>query len=90
MLPPLHRGAAKSELMTLLEKGHHEVKLTQEEMEKLACWIDLSVPYCGDYTEANTWSENEKAKYARYLKKRQDMEAIERENIRAFLSRNSK
>ncbi len=89
MLPPLHRGAAKSELITLLEKGHHEVKLTQEEMDKLVCWIDLSVPYCGDYTEANTWSESEKAKYARYLKKRRDMEAIERENIRAFLSRNS-
>jgi len=26
-------------------------------MDKLACGIDLAIPYCGDYAEANLWTE---------------------------------
>jgi hypothetical protein len=85
MLPPYFAGAAKSELITMLEKGHNNVKLTREEMEKLCCWIDLLVPYCGDYTEANAWSDGEKAKYARFQAKRDRMAEIERKNIQALL-----
>jgi hypothetical protein len=55
-------------------------------MDKLAAWIDLAVPFCGDYYEANAWNEGEKAKYDRFAKKRKDMEAIEARNIKAFLS----
>jgi hypothetical protein len=86
MLPPYFAGAAKSELVTLLEKGHYEVKLNREEMDKIACWIDLLVPFCGDYTEANAWNEAEKKKYAHFLAKRERMAAIERENIQALLA----
>jgi hypothetical protein len=86
MLPPYFAGAARSELVTLLEKGHYEVKLTCEEMDKIACWIDLLVPFCGDYTEANAWNEAEKKKYAHFLAKRERMAAIERGNIRALLA----
>jgi len=71
----------------MLRRGHNGVKLSREEMDKLACWIDLLVPYCGDYTEANAWSDAEKAKYAHFLAKRRRMEQIERKNIEAFLSR---
>ncbi len=53
MLPPYYKGAAKSKLITMLEKGHEVVELSQREMDKIACWIDLLVPYCGDYIEAN-------------------------------------
>ena len=59
MLPPYSAGAAKSRLMTLLEQGHGDVKLSREEIDKIACWIDLLVPFCGDYLEANAWSEAE-------------------------------
>jgi hypothetical protein len=86
MLPPYFAGAAKSELVTLLEKGHYEVKLNREEMDKIACWIDLLVPFCGDYTEANAWNEAEKKKYAHFLAKRERMAAIERQNIQALLA----
>ena len=86
MLPPYFAGATKSELVILLEKGHYEVKLNREEMDKIACWIDLLVPFCGDYTEANAWNEAEKKKYAYFLAKRERMAAVERENIRALLA----
>ncbi len=87
MLPPYFAGAARSELISMLQKGHNDVKLSREEMDKLACWIDLLVPFCGDYTEANSWNDKEKAKYTRYQSKRERMEALERENIRALLKR---
>lgn len=81
MLPPYYKGSAKSQLITMLEQGHEGVKLSQEEMDKIACWIDLLVPYCGDYTEANAWTREESAKYDHFLKKRERMREIERKNI---------
>ncbi len=85
LLSPYHAGAATSRLMTMLEEGHHDVRLSREETEKLACWIDLLVPYCGDYTEAHAWSDEEVAKYDHFLQKRRRMEAVERENIRGMV-----
>ena len=85
MLAPYHSGAATSRLMRMLEEGHHDVTLTREEMEKLACWIDLAVPYCGDYTEAHAWSASEVGKYEHFLEKRRAMEAIERDHIQALI-----
>jgi hypothetical protein len=84
MLRPYHAGAAKSKLITMLEGGHNDVKLSREEMDKLACWIDLLVPYCGDYTEANAWTQDETNKYDHFLKKRKRMEEIEHRNIEEF------
>jgi hypothetical protein len=86
MLPPYFAGSAKSELIAMLEKGHYEARLNQEEMDKIACWIDLLVPFCGDYTEANAWDENERKKYAHFLEKRERMAAVERQNIEAMLA----
>ena len=90
MLPPYFAGAAKSELVTLLEEGHYEVQLSREEMDKIAAWIDLLVPFCGDYTEAAAWSDAEKKKYAHFQAKRDRMAALERENIEALMARKSR
>ena len=89
MLTPYSAGAAKSGLMTLLRENHYEVQLSREEMDKIACWIDLLVPYCGDYREANTWSPSDVAKYERFAAKRQAMEAIEAGSIRALIAKQS-
>jgi len=86
MLPPYHAGAARSKLITILEEGHEGVKLSREEIEKLACWIDLLVPYCGDYTEANAWTQEELHKYDHFMKKRKRMEEIERKNIKELIA----
>lgn len=85
-LPPYFAGAARSELMSLLRSNHKGVLLTDEELDKLSCWIDLLVPYCGTYQEANAWTEEEAKKYASFLEKRQRMQAIERENIRELIA----
>lgn len=70
MLPPRSTGAVRSPLMALLEGGHQRVRLSREELAAIACWIDLGVPYCGDYEEASIWSDEEREKYRRFLEKR--------------------
>jgi hypothetical protein len=88
-LPPCSAGAVHSQLLTLLEKGHKQERLSREELEKLACWIDLLVPYCGTYIEANAWTETEMKTYERFAEKRRQMEEIELDNLRALLGRNA-
>jgi hypothetical protein len=86
MLPPYYRGSASSRLIRLLEEGHEGVRLSREEMDKIACWIDLVVPYCGDYAEANAWTEEESARYAKFVRKRRQMAELERENIAELIA----
>jgi Hydrazine synthase alpha subunit middle domain len=88
--PPYVAGAVRSSLMTLLETGHQGVKLTRAELERIACWIDLLVPYCGDYLEANAWTEDEMQKYQHFATKRRQMEMVEQQNIRDLLDNQSR
>ena len=85
MLAPSSVGAIRSGLYDLLAKGHAGVELTCEELDKIACWIDLGVPYCGHYREAAAWPPEAQAEYAYYQHKRDRMAAIEEENIEALL-----
>jgi hypothetical protein len=55
LLPPYSAGAATSSLMQHLEPSHNNVQPSQAEKQRVACWIDLGVPFCGSYTEANQW-----------------------------------
>jgi len=86
MLPPYSAGAAKSRLLTLLDQGHYGVQLSRAERDKLACWIDLLVPYCADYLEANAWSAEELARYQHFVEKRQRMEELEQRNIAEWIA----
>ncbi len=86
LLPPYFAGSAKSPLIKMLRDGHNDVKLSQEEMDKIACWIDLLVPYCGDYIEANCWTPDELKKYIHYQKKRDNMALLEADNIRDMIA----
>jgi hypothetical protein len=85
MLPPYSAGANRSRLISLLDEGHEEVQLSREELDKLAAWIDLGVPFCGDYVEANTWTPQELEKYQHYAAKRERLAAADRANIAAWL-----
>lgn len=82
MIKPYSVGACKSKLITMLENNHNNVKLSTEELEKIACWIDLLVPYCGDYTEANAWSEKEMEKHNHFTAKRKAMEELDKKSIK--------
>ena len=59
LLPPYYWGSTKSSLMNYLEPSHYNVQLTDREKQRVACWIDLCVPYCGSFMEANTWDKME-------------------------------
>ena len=78
ILPPYHHGACRSKLIPLLEETHYGVQLSREEMDKIACWIDLLVPFCGDYAEAARWGEADRKRYDRLLEKRRAMEEADR------------
>ncbi len=86
MLPPYPGGSADSDLLKMLEDGHYDVKLSEEERDKITCWIDLLVPFCGDYREANAWSQEEIDRYEHFLQKRRTMELLERENLAALMA----
>ncbi len=83
MLDPYHAGAVNSKLMRLLEEGHEGVELAKEEWDKLACWIDLAVPFSGDYTEG--MDPNHVPKYDRWLDRRRHWQAEETANIQSLL-----
>lgn len=81
-LPPGFAGSTRSGLLELLENGHHfEVRLTREEYARIACWIDLLVPYCGDYLEANIWTPAEMKKFRHYDQKRQQLDDQDRQVV---------
>lgn len=40
-----------SELVQILEKGHHGVQLDSESWDRLYTWIDINVPFHGTWTE---------------------------------------
>ncbi|MBI5396073.1 MAG: discoidin domain-containing protein [Verrucomicrobia bacterium] len=46
---PLSFGTLQSKLWKLLEAGHHDAKLTRDEMHAVKCWIDLNCPLWPDY-----------------------------------------
>ncbi len=46
-------------------------------------WIDLLVPYCGDYTEA--MNDEQIPRYLHFLDKRRRWQAEEAANIRALV-----
>ncbi|MGB2822833.1 MAG: hypothetical protein WBF17_17760, partial [Phycisphaerae bacterium] len=68
----------------MLAAGHNEVKLTTEELDKIATWIDLLVPCFGDYAERDLGDAG-REKYTHFLNKRKAWHAIERRNIEAWL-----
>ena len=83
MIPPYSHGSSLSPLICLLEKGHEKVKMTQEEMDKISCWIDLALPHSGDWTEGMT--PEDKEIYMKVYKKRLDWEKQEALNIQEYI-----
>ncbi len=87
MLPPYHTGSSKSSLMNYLEPTHYGVDVSDVEKRTVACWIDLLIPFCGSYTDANTWSSVDKITYLYYLQKRRVNADIERRDIKTRLGK---
>lgn len=86
-LPPYHAGAARSPLLDMMDAGHHEVRLDDVEFQKLAAWIDLLVPFSGDYREGGHWSERDHAYYTYYETKRTRHHEEEKASLEAWLTK---
>jgi hypothetical protein len=84
-VPPYYAGSANSGLLKMLRKGHNDVKLSRDELDKIAAWMDLNVPFIGKYDRMNNWNAAQKDYYRDKMELRRRMEAIEQENIRQFI-----
>lgn len=51
VMKPYEYHASTSELIKILERGHHGVKLTDDEMKQLTTWIDLNAPCHGSFVD---------------------------------------
>ncbi len=61
MLAPMDVHADSTELVQMLKKGHHNVKLNDEHWDRLITWIDLNTPYHGVRHEIPTYERAERA-----------------------------
>jgi len=82
-IPPYSHGSSRSPLVKMLAKGHRGVKMTQEEMDKIACWIDLAVPHSGTWTEG--MMADDEAVYLRVRKLRDVWRREETANIASYI-----
>ncbi|MDR0700291.1 MAG: SUMF1/EgtB/PvdO family nonheme iron enzyme, partial [Tannerella sp.] len=69
MLAPADVHADQTELFQILNHGHHGVKLSDEEIRKLALWVDMNAPFHGRRSDINKYEQTKqsrdmKAKYA--------------------------
>jgi hypothetical protein len=76
VLPPYFNGSSRSPLMKYLDKTHYDVNLSSEEKRTVAAWIDICVPFCGSYTEANAWTDKQKELYKYFMDKRQRLNQV--------------
>ncbi len=83
---PYSAGSNTSKLFAeMLDKGHCKT-LTPDAVARLAMWVDLGVPFCGDYTEANAWNEKEWAKYKQYKAKRDRADDEDQATLKRLVS----
>ncbi|NOZ23188.1 MAG: hypothetical protein GXP25_19110 [Planctomycetes bacterium] len=52
ILPPYTWGSRTSKLVQVLRKGHNDVKLSKEDMDRIVTWIDLNAPFYPFYASA--------------------------------------
>ncbi len=67
LLTPMEFHAGTTELVQMLEKGHHGVKMDDESWDRLNTWIDMNCPYHG------TWGEKLNARAVEQGSRRMDL-----------------
>lgn len=67
MLVPMDVHADQTELMQILQKGHHNVRLDREAIEKLSCWIDFNAPFHGRRSDIPNYPDTKRSKELREL-----------------------
>ena len=85
LLKPYFAGSETSNLIKRLENGHGGVTLTKNEIETVSTWLDLLVPFVGDYKEANDWTRDEMEYYRYYEEKQKKAQEENEKNILLYL-----
>jgi len=62
LLPPLEFHADTTELVQMLQKGHHNVRLDDEAWDRLVTWIDLNAPCHGSWSEFTRISGDQRSR----------------------------
>ena len=62
-LPPQSLGSHASRLLTILSKGHGDVKMTREEMIRIVTWADANAPFYGTYFGRRNLSYSERTDF---------------------------
>lgn len=70
VLEPYEYHASNSELIQMLEKGHHAVKVEREDWQTLCKWIDFNAPYFGSFEIAGKY----KATFSQYSRRQELMQ----------------
>jgi len=86
LTPPYYAGSTKSGLLKMLRKGHKKVKLSDKEYAAIAAWMDLNVPFIGEYDDMNLWNKKNQKRYDDKMAARKKMKEIEKKNIEAFIA----
>ncbi|MGN1274822.1 MAG: hypothetical protein ACI4UF_09530, partial [Thermoguttaceae bacterium] len=69
-------------IFTYFEPSHYGVQVSDAEKRTFACWLDLLIPFCGSYCEANTWTDEEKKEYEYFQEKRRIYAEEERKTLK--------
>jgi len=89
--PPYSFGALRSRWYAMLKNGHpaqdgaKRVALTDAELRTFALWIDLAVPFCSSYVEANTWCAWHAQRFVYTNNKRSAFHWLELNDVRCEL-----
>lgn len=70
VLNPYEYHASNSELIQMIDKGHHGVKLNDKDHNTLCKWIDFNAPYFGDFEIAGRY----KGTFEQYPRRQQLMQ----------------
>jgi len=89
MLLPRHAGSTRSKLMLLNDPKRSpcpaRIKLSRKELDMLAAWIDMVVPYCGDYLEANAWNEDTMRRAKKRIALNREARRLDLKNISEYI-----
>lgn len=86
LLKPYFAGAATSNLISMLENGHGGARLSAAEIARVATWIDMCVPFIGDYREANNWTQEDAEIYDYHDSKRMNAKQDEEKSLREYVN----
>jgi formylglycine-generating enzyme required for sulfatase activity len=84
-MKPMEFHVSTSPLIQELKRGHHNVKLTDEEFKVLYTWIDLNAPYNGTFRDKNYNKHKQTCRRRELSKKYAGIEVNWEEELESYI-----